>query len=95
MSHAADGSLNVTVVTGVSYTGLFAADGSYNVIASPGGSYVGATHACGAKYVTPRSTLSNSPITAPDGSLFVTNTGMPPKNEGQPVTVVSGSLTFV
>jgi len=51
-TYAADGSLNVTVVTGSTYTGLY----------------------------------------APDGSLCVTNTGMPQKNQGQPVTVVSGTL---
>jgi hypothetical protein len=90
--YAADGSLNVTVVAGSSYTGLYAADGSLNVIAAPGGSYVGAYHACGALYVTPVTDNTLRSIRAADGSLYVTNTGMPGKNQGQPVTVVSGSL---
>ncbi len=89
--YATDGSLNVTVVTGSSYTGLYAADGSLNVTTAPGGSYVGAYHPCGALYVTVApGTLV--PIRAPDGSLYVTNAGMPSTNLGQPVTVVSGSL---
>lgn len=89
--HAADGSMNISVVSGSVYTGLYAADGSYNVVVSPGGSQVGAYSPCGAWYVTvaPANTLIG--IRAPDGSLYVytgTYTGM-----GQRVTVVSGSLT--
>lgn len=88
--YAADGSINVTVVAGNVYTGLYAADGSWNVIKPPGGVYVGAYHPCGALYVTPTpGTLV--PIRAPDGSLYVQNTGVL-KDSGQPVTVVSGSL---
>lgn len=91
-TRASDGSINVTVVAGSSYTGLYAADGSYNVIASPGNSYVGLYHPCGALYVTPVTDTTFRPFLAPDGSLYVTNTGMPGKDQGQPVTVVSGSL---
>lgn len=90
--YATDGSINVTVVAGSSFTGLYAADGSINVIASSGGSFVGLHHPCGALYVTPITSTSFSPIYAVDGSLNVTNTGMPSKDQGQPVTVVSGSL---
>lgn len=50
--HAADGSLNVTVVTGSTYTGLYAPDGSLNVVLATAGTYVGAYHPCGAWYVT-------------------------------------------
>lgn len=89
--YAADGSMNVTVVSGSTYTGIYAADGSRNVIKSPGGTYVGAYHPCGAWYVT-TNTSGFVPIRAPDGSLYVTNTGMPSTDQGQPVTVVSGSL---
>jgi hypothetical protein len=88
---ASDGSLNVTVVDGSSYTGLFAADGSMNVIKSPGSSYVGLQHPCGARYVT-TTTGGFVGYYAPDGSMYVTNLGMPSTNQGQPVTVVSGSL---
>lgn len=90
--YAADGSMNVTVVGGTTYSGLYAADGSINVIASPGSSYVGLYHPCGALYVTPVTDTTFRPLLAPDGSMYVTNTGMPAKNQGQPVTVVSGSL---
>jgi hypothetical protein len=91
--YAADGSMNVTVVDGLSYTGLHAADGSINVILAPGGTYVGAYHPCGAWYVTvaPVEVTRPNPIRAPDGSLNVSVS--PYTNGGQRVTVVSGSLT--
>ncbi|SRR6266849_9640215 len=89
--YAADGSINVSVVAGSSLTGRLAADGSLNVILSPGSSQVGATHPCGAAYVTV-SPGTLTPLRAPDGSMYVTNTGMPPSDKGQPATVVSGSL---
>ena len=90
--YAIDGSMNVTVVSGTSYTGLQAADGSINVIVSPGNSYVGLYHPCGAYYVTPVTDTSFRTLYAPDGSLYVTNTGTPSNNQGTPVTVVSGTL---
>jgi hypothetical protein len=88
--NAADGSLNVTVVSGSTWVGSRAADGSLNVIKSPGGTYVGAYHPSGALYVTvsPGTFVSR---TAPDGSLYVQNGGNF-TDSGQPVTVVSGSL---
>jgi hypothetical protein len=91
--YAADGSMNVTVVDGVSYTGLYAADGSINVIKSTGLVYVGAYHPCGAWWVTLSPTPSTypNPVRAPDGSLNVSES--PYTNGGQRVTVVSGSLT--
>jgi len=89
---AADGSWNVSVVSGSVYTGLYAPDGSFNVIKSPGGVYVGLHHPCGAYYVTAVTDTTARTAHAPDGSLYVTNTGMPTKNQGKPVTVVSGSL---
>lgn len=91
--YAADGSINVTVVDGSSYTGLYAADGSVNVIKSTGSAYVGAYHPCGAWWVTltPAPSTGGAPIRAPDGSLNVSTS--PYTNGGQKVTVVSGSLT--
>ncbi len=50
--YAADGSWNVSVVDGSSFTGLYAADGSLNVIKSPGSTFVGMYHPCGALYVS-------------------------------------------
>lgn len=89
--YGADGSWNVTVVDGSTYTGFYAADGSVNVIKATGSSYVGAYHPCGALWVTV-SPGTLIPRQAPDGSLYVTESGMPSTNIGQPVTVVSGSL---
>lgn len=89
--YAANGSINVTVVSGSSYTGLYAADGSLNVFKAPGGSYVGLHHPCGALYVTVTpGTLV--PYYAPDGSMYVNTTSSTNIDSGQPVTVVSGSL---
>lgn len=90
--YAPNGSMNVTVVDGSTYTGYYAADGSVNVVVAPGGSYVGASHACGAQYVTV-SPGTLVPRRAPDGSLYVVVQAAPSNNSGQPVTVVSGSLT--
>lgn len=90
--YAADGSLNVSVVDGSSYTGIYAKDGSINVQVAPGGSYVGAYAPCGAWYVTV-SPGTLVPLRAPDGSLYVSTAGSPSTDVGQPVTVVSGSLT--
>lgn len=90
MTQAADGSLNVTVVSGSALTGLYAADGSINVIVPTGGGYKGAYHPCGALYVTVAPSNLHS-IRAPDGSLYVTTT--PYTYFGQRVTVVSGSLS--
>lgn len=87
---AADGSINVTVVSGTSNVGAYAVDGSINVIASPGGTNVGAYHPSGAWYVT---LLSNTlaPARAPDGSLYI-QVSPYAGDSGQRVTVVSGSL---
>lgn len=88
--NAADGSLNVTVVSGVTHTGIYAPDGSINIIASPGSSWVGAYHPCGAWYVTV-SPGTLVPARAPDGSLYVQQSPFK-QNSGQNITVVSGSL---
>src|SRR6266404_1439523 len=97
---AADGSLNVTVVDGITYTGIYAADGSINVILAPGTKYVGAYHPCGAWWVTvaPLSPTFPVPYRAPDGSLYVVKaiSGFNPLTGiglGTPVTVIAGSLT--
>lgn len=88
--YAADGSINVTVVSGSSLTGLYAADRSWNVVLASGSSYVGAVHPCGAYWVTVAPSGTH-PLRAPDGSLYVSET--PFTNGGRKVTVVSGSLT--
>jgi len=88
--HAADGSINVTVVNGASITGAYAANGSLNVIHPAGGGVKGATHPCGAMYVT-NSPGTLVPMRAPDGSLYV-QVSPYKENSGQKVTVVSGAL---
>lgn len=92
MTYAADGSWNVTVVDGLTYTGLAAADGSYNVAVSDGVAYKGAYHPCGAWWVitAPAPAVGAQTRTAPDGSLYVTQS--PYTNGGQRVTVVSGVI---
>lgn len=88
--YAADGSLNVTVVSGSSFTGVYALDGSINVRKAPGGSFVGAYHPCGAWYVT---LVTSGPVGyyAADGSM---NVQLSPYSASGAVrvTVVSGSL---
>jgi hypothetical protein len=72
--YAADGTTNVTVVTGSTFTGAQAADGSLNVIAAPGGVFVGRTHPCGARYVTVAPAGSFVGRIAPDGSTYINTT---------------------
>lgn len=90
--NAADGSINVSVVDGSTFTGLHAADGSVNVVVSDGSVSRGMYHPCGGWWVTV-SPGTLVPLRAPDGSLYVSQSGMPSTNFGQPVTVVSGSLS--
>lgn len=82
---AADGSVNVTVVDGVTYTGVNANDGSINVI-DDGGTNTGSHHPCGAFRVT----VDNSGKVgrAPDGSAYVSEDG----SGGYKVTVVAGAF---
>lgn len=85
--YASDGSINVTVVDGSTFTGAQAADGSLYVVERT--SEIGAYHPCGALLVTP--ITSNDPIIyASDGSLKVSES--PYYQTSQRVTVVSGSF---
>lgn len=90
MSHAADGSLNVTVVLGVSYTGLFAADGSINIVQVSGGSYTGIYHACGAYNAFTATT--NVGYYAPCGAL---NVSLVASNKPGTVKITVVGGTFV
>ena len=88
--YAADGSINVTVVDGLSYTGLYAADGSYNVVSVDGSTYTGVMAECGAYNVIPF-TSGTPMLFAPCGAFYVTES---PYTLGtMRVTVVSGSLS--
>lgn len=101
--YAADGSLNITVIAGGTYTGLYAANGSMNVKISPGGFQVGIYSPEGACYVTviPSSFTLPLPFNAPDGSMYISqSTGMgqnPAYGSGQGVrvTVVGGTNPFI
>ena len=88
--YAADGSIRVTVVDGLTRTGLYAADGSWNVVLSDGVDFAGVYHPCGAYWVTV-TTSGPVGIYATDGSLYVQETPYT-YSGGLRVTVVSGSL---
>ena len=88
--YAADGSTNVTVVSGSSLTGLYAADGSINVFKPSGLAPVGIYAPCGAKNVTVV-TSGQHGYYAPDGSMNIAVSPYTAKG-AQRVTVVSGSL---
>lgn len=90
--NAADGSINVSVVSGSSYTGLYSTGGGYNVVQATGGSYVGMYHPCGALNVT-NQTSAVYPVRNTDGSL---NVSVSPYETGtQHVTVISGSFSGI
>lgn len=92
--YAADGSLNVTVLSSPnSFVGLHAVDGSLNVVASTGGTYVGRYHPSGAWYVTNNTSTSTVGWNALDGSLNVS--ASPYYQNTQRVTVVSGSFITI
>lgn len=84
--YAANGSINVTVVDGTTFTGLYARDGSWNVVVSDGIGFKGRYHPCGGYWVT----NSTGPgFYAADGSMNVSETA----GAVQRVTVISGSLS--
>lgn len=87
--YAADGSMNVTVVTGATITGLYAPNGSINVVESTGSNYLGLHHPCGAWWVTLVSSGQVSRM-APNGSLNVDTS--PYNTNATRVTVVGGSF---
>lgn len=92
--YAADGSWNITIVDGTTYTGLFAADGSINCVIAPVVTRpIGLNHPCGARWVTDVSAGDSSTgRSAADGSLKVCTTPYT-QTYAQRVTVVSGSLS--
>lgn len=87
--YAADGSLNVTVVNGLTYVGRYAPDGSVNVVLSDGSTYTGLNHPSGAMYVI----NTESPIISiqhPSGAWYVSDS--PYYTGSNRVTAVSGSI---
>lgn len=89
--YAADGSLNITIVSGSSLTGLYAANGSLNVIKATGSTPCGAYHPCGAWWVTPV-TSGLCGYYAADGSMNVAESPYTAHGAVR-VTVVSGTLS--
>lgn len=86
--YAADGSWNVSVVDGSTYTGVQAPDGSYNVFHVDGSVYTGLYAPCGAFNVFV--STGGTGYYAPCGAL---NVSQSPYTRGTvSVTVVSGSL---
>ena len=86
--YAADGSINVTVVDGTTYTGLYAADGSWNIIKSDG-THFGYYHPCGAMLVT---VATSSTLHTDQGGTYVQESPYP-YSAPMKVTVVSGTLS--
>ena len=87
---AIDGTTNVTVVTGASYTGFYAPNGSMNVVQRDGTTLVGRYHPCGAINVF--LSTGNSGHNHVSGSMNVSKNGAFVEGTRK-VTVVSGVLT--
>jgi uncharacterized protein affecting Mg2+/Co2+ transport len=87
---AIDGTTNVTVVSGASYTGMYAVDGSMNVVQVDGTTRVGRQHACGATNAF--KSTSTTGHQHPSGSMQVSKPGAFVEGTRK-VTVVSGVLT--
>jgi hypothetical protein len=88
MIYGPNGSINITIVDGTTFTGLYAPDGSINVVEAPGGSHTGAYHPCGALYVE----ITDSPVQAsyaPTGAIYVSTS---PQGAARLVTIVAGGF---
>lgn len=93
--YAADGSYNVTVVSGSTYTGLHAPDGSYNVVVVDGSAITGLYHKCGA-YNVIQYVSGPASYYAPCGAIMVSQT--PYVSGTMKVTglaVATGGISFV
>src|SRR6266576_5419362 len=90
--HAADGSINITIVSGLAITGLYAADGSLNIVIRNGLTITGIYHPCGAinAVVTTGSVLG---FYHPCGAMNISVS--PYVSASVHVTVVSGSITNI
>jgi hypothetical protein len=64
-----DGQINLTVVDGLTYTGLQASDGSINIVTNNGSSYTGMSHPCGAMNAVV--TVTKDAALAPNGGRYV------------------------
>lgn len=87
-AYATDGSLNVRVVDGASYTGRLATDGSTYVVQNDGSTYTGVNHVCGAVNVVVAA--AGGQMQHANGSLLVK--ASPYLSGTQKVTVVSGAF---
>lgn len=88
-AYAADGSLNITIVDGNTYTGRYATDGSTYAVVTDGSTYTGLHHRCGAMYIV----NTNSAVTSiqhPSGGVYVSDSTY--ANGSIRVTVISGAL---
>lgn len=88
--YSQEGYIRVTVVNGLSRVNRYAPDGSWNVVLATGTAWKGANHPCGALWVKVAPS-TGAPARAPDGSLYVTESGA--FGRGTRVKVVSGSLS--
>jgi hypothetical protein len=85
----ADGQMNLTVVSGSSYTGAQAPDGSYYIVLNDGSTYTGARHACGAMNAVV--STSAGATTHPNGSMYVVvqedGVGYTPASSSNPTVI--------
>lgn len=88
--YAADGSMNVTVVSGAAITGVQAPDGSTNVVQVNGLSIVGEQHPCGAYNIVNDGTSVG--YNHKSGALNVSQFGAYRENTVK-VTAVTGVIT--
>ena len=88
--YAANGTINVTVVSGSSFVGAYAANGSKNIQLAPESGFCGRVAPCGAEYAV-NSPEQQQGLYAPNGAIYITDN--PNSTSGAlHVTVVSGTL---
>lgn len=96
MSYAPDGSLNVTVVSGETLTGMTAPDGSTNVVQfiqdEENPKHAAATHACGALWVVPVDGSTETGRYSAAGAINVSEVSG--AGGALRVTVVSGEFDY-
>lgn len=89
----ADGKINLTSVTGSSFTGLYAADGSINIVINNGLSNAGAYHACGALNAVV--VTSGSAYYADNGSINVMSNSFGGYSLIVPAGVISLATNYI
>lgn len=90
----ADGQEQVTIISGTTFTGLYAADGSKNGVIAPAVTgLIGSYHPCGAYWVTVTTNPSAGPY-APDGSRYIIGSSNGFALTGNPSDAVPANKSF-